>query len=645
MNFPPWIILIGILHLGCEIESKFTDFKNTEFNITTGLYYEKHSPFQNIGGTMKLTVVLGKIKCENALKTFSKILENALNYCQKSAQFRCHERINYSRLKKQIDMASHMRDKFLEAVEEMKSESVITKEPEQNFRERRQLEDNLFSFDETMTEFTTEEQNLESNLTNWENNDQFIIRSELENYNRLEPQIVNEFDSLKEKLDNPTLNTSKELDEFMIYQKLNLLLSNSSLALEKSIEEYSKYLEAMIAVVHSMHQGKIHPYLIKKKQMFDAIKEIQNLKKDLEFPLASNHINVAEVIRMSTLIFKIEGDELKVTLNIPLLEKTKFHLYQLHSVHVPQKMLRSRKGRAYIKPSTKFLAMDDKKRYYFRVKENILRYCHKIAEKYICHLTRAYYKVDKAKSCELQLLVNSLDILKNCDIRVSFKQDPLWTAIASLRGWLYSLPDPELATIICEGETSKKVILQNTGILQLSTRCTLITKSVILPPLLFKESNFQYFYNSPSHLNISKISPSLAGYFSSQKDPSCPMNETDCSLLELEHQTVVTVTSNKKFEYSSILITFGCIFIIVIIFIILLCKICYCCRRRGMYKISETTVEDEDDASTDSEEFIRVELNGKSQNMNVEVESARECHQQVRTKYLPQRIKGETEIH
>ncbi|XP_043484657.1 uncharacterized protein LOC122512704 [Leptopilina heterotoma] len=569
------LIMTGIiLQHGESLSTDEIYFKNTEFNLSSGLFHEKLGTLQIIGGTRKISIVLTKLKNHQYLQTFVEMLDKALNNCQKAGQLRCRERINYPRLKKQIDLATNLRAKLLEELEEI---NLKPTDFEQS-RRKRQAEINIDTIENSFA-FSTNFLD-ENSMTILMGNQNHTIQSELDELNKFEPKIIHELTILQNQLKNPTLNFSKELDEYMIYRNFNLILEKTSFELEKSIDEYMKYLEVMLAVINSIKQGKVHHYLIKRKQLIEFITKINDLRGNLQFPFRIDKMSVPEVLQISSMSYKMDGDDLHVILHIPLIEKNKFNFYQLHSIYVSKSLVNNTFGSGFIKPKTNFLAIDEEIRYYFPIEENILKKCHKIDGRYICHLFQAYYNVNEMNICEVKLLNStSEEILQTCDIHVSIKQTPLWTAITSLGGWLYSLTDEERGIVSCDGDknNSREIILKNSGILQLTTGCTLRTKTITLPSLAYKNIDFHFSHlviKNETTFNESK----LVRILQRKNRPIiyCTGSAYDCNYSDLESLALVDGSSTKMETNPLIYIILICMVTILINLSILFCKIRLC---------------------------------------------------------------------
>lgn len=592
-------------------EASATDenyFKNTEFNISSGLFHEKLGTLRIIGGTRKISIVLTKLKNDECLQTFVELLDKALSNCQKAGQLRCRERINYARLKKQIDLAKDLRTRLLQELNEINHKPTDFSQT----RKKRQAEINV----DTLRDSLEFDPNLyaDDSISILMDNQNYTIRSELDELNQLEPTIIRELSILQNELKNPTLNFTQDLEEYVIYENFNLILENSSLKIEKSIEEYMKYLEVMLAVIHSIQQGKVHPYLIKRKQLIAYISKIKDLRGNLQFPFRINKLmNVLQILQISSLSYKMVKDDLHVILHIPLIDKMKFNFYQVHSIYVSKSLVNNTLGVGYIQPKTKFFAIDIEAMYYFTHDENLLKKCHKIDGIYICQLIQAYYSVSEMNICEVKLMNSvSEEILRTCDIRVSMKGTPLWTAIASLGGWLYSLTVEERGIISCDDQIyTREIILKNSGILQLRTGCQLRTKTITLPSLAYRRIDFHH--NNLVVKNQMNIRENDAN-FKSGRGPIiyCAGSMYDCHYSNPENLPSIRGSFAKNETNPLIFIILICIVTVLINLSILFCKIRLC---RG------------------------------EENKKVNVKTENKPRQRVTTEYLPTKMsKSETYI-
>ena len=201
-------------------------------------------------------------------------------------------------------------------------------------------------------------------------------------------------------------------------------------------------------------------------------------------------------------------------------------------------------GRAYVAPRARYLATNEERRNYIHLEEDNLRTCHLIHGCHICHPTHPIYDALLVQSCEMELLRRpSLQVLRSCNIKVTYDHRPCWIPLTTLGGWLYSLATPETARLTCSGKSTQEYQLKNAGIIQMTPGCSLLTENVALPAIMLKENPHEYIYEPFMYLDLSEMSPTLVQHHQlivlkppSKEETEQPWygSDADSTLSELE---------------------------------------------------------------------------------------------------------------
>ena len=75
-------------------------------------------------------------------------------------------------------------------------------------------------------------------------------------------------------------------------------------------------------------------------------------------------MSIEDLAKIATTTIACENRRLKVCLDIPLVDKTDYTVYQLHPVPVIQSILRNGSGRAYVCSTFSHIAMEESRRTY-----------------------------------------------------------------------------------------------------------------------------------------------------------------------------------------------------------------------------------------------------------------------------------------
>ena len=133
----------------------------------------------------------------------------------------------------------------------------------------------------------------------------------------------------------------------------------------------------------------------------------------------------------------------------------------------------------------------------------------------------------------------SLSTFRICDVQITYKDQLDWKLLSTLGGWLYSLQEPTIATIVCLHQSSNQTELRGTGIVQLAPGCDIRIRGGILPGTINQKGRAEIIYTPLVHLNLSELSPAvqeLQGYIPVRKS--------------MPDQTKETTTEDRAFEAS-----------------------------------------------------------------------------------------------
>ncbi|XP_051176797.1 uncharacterized protein LOC127291639 [Leptopilina boulardi] len=415
------------------------------------------------------------------------------------AQFKCDETFGLLRISKRLRLATRTQKSLNVIIEGLKKHSQFHTEtvlPATVTRRKRNIP--WFGFigkiagpvagilnyeDGKRYEQAIEELNLgQSNISKLMNEQTHLVRSELNKIHQVAEQRESEMNAFHQIMGEYWGNLT-EINQHIIIAEFETLALKTALALEFSIEEYQVGLDEIITTIRGAQEGILHPSLITKDQIITIAREIEEAMPGLDFPIPMSQINVIDFMRLSKVSIRIQGKRILVVIDIPLLGQDIYDLYKLHQVPILQTG-QPKADRAYILPRSKYLALERDNKRYFYLDDNVLHSCKMNNDKYICQINQAIYDATVSPSCEVNLLRRpTLEILRTCDIRLSTNQQPYWTPVLSLGGWLYSVSAPEIAQLSCNREQPKKLKIKGSGILQIGTNCIIRTDSVTLTAL------------------------------------------------------------------------------------------------------------------------------------------------------------------
>ena len=131
--------------------------------------------------------------------------------------------------------------------------------------------------------------------------------------------------------------------------------------------------------------------------------DVQDHAPALAFPVPGPKINVWDLTQAATTMIFCRNKTLRVCLDVPLLDKTDYNLYRLHSVPVVQSILKNGSGRAYVLSEFSHLAMADWQRTYLLMKEREMDQCKELRGLYMFSENLSARETSIYASCESSL--------------------------------------------------------------------------------------------------------------------------------------------------------------------------------------------------------------------------------------------------
>ena len=132
-----------------------------------------------------------------------------------------------------------------------------------------------------------------------------------------------------------------------------------------------------------------------------------------------------DLAQIATTTIVCRNKRLKVCLDIPLVDKTDYTLYQLHSVSLKQSILRNGSGKAYVRSAFSPDAMEESRQTYILMNQEEMDQCKDLEHFYLCLRSSPIYETSTRETCESSLLNNpTAEASRLCKVQVSYKKDP-----------------------------------------------------------------------------------------------------------------------------------------------------------------------------------------------------------------------------
>lgn len=385
-------------------------------------------------------------------------------------------------------------------------------------------------------------------------------------------------------------------------------------ALKLGLDHNIRTTSTMLDTVHVARKGEFHPGLLTSEQLRPIIRDIQDNLTDVSFPLLGPRVSIDELIQISTVSIHCEKNNLKVLIDVPLLEKYKYQAFRIHPVPIVQEVLGNGTGRAYIKSEYDYLIVDDEERTYLLLMEDDWKACRKTTSYHACLNGLPIYDIRERPICEVLLLLNpTISALKSCNIQLTTNQESYWRTLKTLGSWIYSFIHHQTVTIFCHSTSPIKINLQGVGIIKLAPGCSVRTNEATIPATTMQAGQSEMIYESEIHLNLTSLSLAISNYghliskshIEINSLPEIGLNmssfeKNSRTLEDLEYQLESFAVQRHIKEKQSVLIygSYGGITVVCLIIVVYFCRrplkfgtdfltrvLCFCKSRRTRMEI------------------------------------------------------------
>ncbi|XP_043482087.1 uncharacterized protein LOC122511095 [Leptopilina heterotoma] len=501
-------------------------FQITPFKTSSGVYYEYVGEMRRSVSTWRIAVFLDIDRQRKYFNDLIARLKKLKEQCRAKEKW-CQDLVVLYNWEDKWEMAEELQKEYQNQIEELSiSKKRMPKKMTSQLRVRRNVP--LLGFlgkiagpiagvlnyeDGERYDAAIEDLNAaNNNLSLLVGKQTHVVRSQLDTlYLKVQEHgthlqnLHKHLEDLLEKYKS-VVNVRDELERRDVMESL---LGALKLGLDHNIRTTSTMLKA----VHEARKGEFHPGLLTSEQLRPIIRDIQDNLTDVSFPLLGPRVSIDELIQISTVSIHCEKFNLKVLIDVPLLENHKYQAFRIHPVPIVQEVLVNGTGRAYIKSEYDYLIVDDEERTYLLLMEDDWKSCRKTSTYHACLKGVPIYDIRERPICEVLLLLNpTISALKSCDIQLTTNQESYWRTLKTLGSWIYSFARSELVTIFCHSTSPLKINLQGVGIMKLAPGCSMRTKDATIPATTFQAGQSEMIYESQLHLNLTALSQAISNY-------------------------------------------------------------------------------------------------------------------------------------
>ena len=506
-------------------------FRVTPLKSSTGVYYEYLGTIKWTTSTWRITIFMDINKIQNPLSSYKHNMNSLAAHCQPGYEEHCHQVIANHALASKLNLAEGLQRELMRetTMMEQRAEKLLPSHLPKAMRRRRATPllgflggiigpvAGLLTYDDgQMIEAKIEELNeAQTNISHLVGQQTHLVRSQLERMHKQAQQHQEKLESLKNELTNLNRELgqdTRKITELKYTESLTRVLRTN----EAAVGEYIRAIEKILNVLHAARQKQMHPGLLTSRQLELIYRDIQDHRPEMVFPVSGPAVDIEELTSISTVTPIYRRGVLKILLDIPLLGRANYLVYQLHPLPVPQAILGNNSGKVYVLPKFSHIAVEESQRTYVLMNHQDVAACTELSSCRICKRNLPINENGKFRTCEAELLLSpSLSTFRICDVQITYKDQLDWKLLSTLGGWLYSLQEPIIATIVCLHQNSNQTELRGTGIVQLAPGCDLRIKGRMLPGTINQKGRTEIIYTPPLHLNLSELSSAvqeLQGY-------------------------------------------------------------------------------------------------------------------------------------
>ncbi|XP_074034446.1 uncharacterized protein [Leptinotarsa decemlineata] len=324
------------------------------------------------------------------------------------------------------------------------------------------------------------------------------------------------FDTKINRIVKSVNDLNENISNFEIKDHLTLEVNELVSIFDLILTRFKLNQNNLVEMISFTQRGILHPLVMSPMKSIHEASKIQNYISDFTFP-------VTPVIEYMHILFNLITTNIvfidkksTFVLYIPLIEKRDYDVFKMSSFPVPS----TNNAFGFILPQESFFVTDFSKQYFFSMNDFELFSCkHVLADRYICKQNKPIYLAHLHKGCESNLCMPTTSIPDSCDRRIIHIKETLFIQLANKNSWLFVSPHKEYVDLKCRSiEGRQTITLNDTGVLSISSNCSVYSKSVILTPHEEFSSEVITHYIAP--LNLKKeINSNLSNFVLSKIKP------------------------------------------------------------------------------------------------------------------------------
>ncbi|XP_050528099.1 uncharacterized protein LOC126898201 [Daktulosphaira vitifoliae] len=289
-------------------------------------------------------------------------------------------------------------------------------------------------------------------------------------------------------LDQTQQNMSRNIQKLlsqsqMNADKINLVEFISTLAEHTAtitllLSQYSWETQNLLAIVNSALSGRLHSSILPPNILLNELKEIRlSLPSTLELPVSIYSTSLTDLFKITTIDALYINYTLIFNLKIPLLSNLDFNLFHPISLPIPQ----GNQNFIFIVTESKYLALSRNNDYYFSLSDLQLSNCFDLSNFKLCKYSKALYRHSKTKNCDVNLYFKPNYPIVNCNLKYRKLFIPIYHKLEIQNSWLYVTPIETHMTFKCNN-VQNLFSINTIGKITVDKSCTVSTETSVLLP-------------------------------------------------------------------------------------------------------------------------------------------------------------------
>lgn len=371
----------------------------------------------------------------------------------------------------------------------------------------------------------------------------YAVKSNVELYNNTFFNINKEKILLNENF-GKIENQLKNMNELIMDIELEQLVEQQIILFNLMISQVLFEVDLLGEIVTAAQGGVIHASVLTPKDILEQLKKIENdIPKHQRLPVPLDIIGAHTLLSIADVVCIYKNKTLIFLIRIPLIDNYEFTLYNLIPLPVsgnndPLHM--------YINPKMDYLAISKDYENYISYRTEELNKCRQTPNYKLCTGGQAIYNRHERTVCEVQLLLEPVEIPKTCHVRHITLVENIFHKLKLKNAWIYSVSRENVILDCEEAKSSIKLNLTGTGIISIREDCRIFTSDSVLIPIKHLSTNRNIdivpwskipktLFNIKNYTKLEdlKLEKSRENVYKSTNDVSQSLDEID-NLIDIE---------------------------------------------------------------------------------------------------------------